>query len=229
MRFRDRKDAGRTLAGLLRERRFERPVVVGIARGGVPVAVEVARALKADFGVVVARKIGAPGDPSLAIGAITETGVTFINGPVATAAGADETYIQTERARCMAEARRLLQLFGAQPRPVVEGRTVIVVDDGVATGTTGIAAVRAIRTEGASRVVFAAPVGPPEMMELLRSEADEVVCPCSDEEFCAIAYYYYDFSPVSDDELKRLVAEIDAWPADHKRFSQEPADQGSGD
>jgi len=229
MQFRDRKDAGRTLAGLLKERRFERPVVVGIARGGVPVAAEVARALKADLGVVAAKKIGAPEDPSFAIGAITETGVTFINGPVATAAGADETYIETEKAQCMAEARQLLQLFGAWPRPALEGRIVIVVDDGVATGTTAIAALRAIRTEGASRVVFAAPVGPPEMMELLRSEADEVVCPCSDEEFCTIACYYDDFSPVSDDEIKRLLVEAAAWPGDPKRLSDEPVDQGSSD
>jgi predicted phosphoribosyltransferase len=183
MRFHDRKDAGQRLAGLLKEKGFERPVVLGIPRGGLPVAAEVARALNGELAVVVARKLGAPGNPELAIGATTETGASYINTAVAAAVGADQRYIETEKTRQIAEAHRREQLFDSHRRPPVSGRTVIIVDDGIATGATAIAAVRSIKTEGAQRVILAVPVGPTEMLELLRGEADEVVCLLDDPDF----------------------------------------------
>jgi len=205
MFFRDRKDAGEKLAATLKERGFQNPVVLGIPRGGVPVAAEVARAVHGDLAVVVARKLGAPGNPELAIGATTETGASYINTAVAAAAGADADYIEAEKARQVQEAHRREELFDSHRRPPVKGRTVIVVDDGIATGATAIAAVRSIKAEGAERVVLAIPVGPPEMVELLRSEADEVVCLDEDPGFWAVGQYYLDFSQVSDEEVRRTL------------------------
>jgi predicted phosphoribosyltransferase/pimeloyl-ACP methyl ester carboxylesterase len=167
----------------------------------VPVAAEVARATNGDLAVVVARKLGAPGNPELAIGATTETGASYINAAVATAARASKDYIEAERQRQIQEAQRREQLFDGHRRPRVPGRTVVVVDDGVATGATAIAAVRSLKGEGAARVVLAIPVGPPEMVDLLRQEADEVICLYEPDDFWAVGQYYAHFEPVNDDEV----------------------------
>jgi predicted phosphoribosyltransferase/alpha/beta superfamily hydrolase len=225
MLFRDRKQAGEKLAAALKEKGFQRPVVLGIARGGVPVAAEVARALDGELAVVVARKLGAPGNPELAIGATTETGVSYINTAVAAAAGADARYIEAEKARQVQEAHRREELFDRHRRPPARGRTVIVVDDGIATGATAIAAVRSIKAEGAERVVLAIPVGPPEMVELLRGEADEVVCLDEDAGFWAVGQYYLDFGQVSDAEvlqtLEAFAAEAAADPAHRVQITRD--------
>jgi predicted phosphoribosyltransferase/alpha-beta hydrolase superfamily lysophospholipase len=210
MTFHDRSDAGKRLAGLLKEQGFENPVVLGIPRGGVPVAAEVAKALAGELAVVVARKLGAPGNPELAIGATTETGASYINMAVAVAAGAGQRYIEAEKTRQIAEAHRREQLFDGHRRPPVAGRTVIIVDDGIATGATAIAAVRSIKAEGAEHVVLAVPVGPTEMLELLRGEADEVVCLLDDPDFWAVGYYYEDFSQVSDEDVLRTLEKFSA-------------------
>jgi putative phosphoribosyl transferase len=210
MMFRDRKDAGERLAAVLKERNFEKPVVLGIPRGGVPVAAEVARAIGGELAVVVARKLGAPGNPELAIGATTETGASYINTGVALAAGAGERYIEAEKERQVREARRREELFDHHRRPPVKDRTVIIVDDGIATGATAIAAVRSMKAEGAGRVVLAVPVGPPEMIELLRCYADEVVCLDEDPGFWAVGQCYLDFSQVSDEDVLRI---LDAFAA----------------
>jgi predicted phosphoribosyltransferase/dienelactone hydrolase len=210
MVFRDRIDAGRQLAAAVKEKGFENPVVLGIPRGGVPVAAEVARATKGELAVVVARKLGAPGNPELAIGATTETGASYINAAVATAAGASREYIEAERHRQVLEAHRREELFDSHRRPPVQGRTVIVVDDGVATGATAIAAVRSLKREGAARVVLAIPVGPPEMVDLLRQEADEVICLCEEEDFWAVGQFYVHFEPVNDDEVLSTLNEFKA-------------------
>jgi len=212
MMFRDRIDAGEELAAVVKERHFETPVVLGIPRGGVPVAAVVARAINSELGVVVARKLGAPGNPELAIGATTESGASYINAAVATAAGASEQYLEAEKEKQIREARRREELFDGRRRPAAKGRTVIIVDDGVATGATAIAAVRAMKAEGAERVVLAIPVGPPEMLDLLREEADEVICLCEEEDFWAVGQFYVNFDPVSDEEVLDTLDTFEAGP-----------------
>ena len=199
--FRDRKDAGDQLGNLLQTKCFDNPVVLGIPRGGVPVAAEVARAIGGEFAVVVARKLGAPGNPELAIGATTETGASYINTRVAQLCGANERYIESEKRRQIQESHRREQLFNSHRRPPLAGRTVIIVDDGIATGATAIAAVRSVKGEGAAHVVLAIPVGPPETIGQLRHEADEVICLDEDPGFYAVGQYYLDFGQIGDDEV----------------------------
>jgi predicted phosphoribosyltransferase/dienelactone hydrolase len=210
MYFRDRREAGEKLAAALLPMKLVKPVVLGIPRGGVPLAAEVARALSGDLAVVVARKLGAPGNPELAIGATTETGVSYVNDALARQCGADAGYLKAETRRQVREAHRREQMFNSHRRPPVRGRTVIVVDDGVATGATAIAAVRSIRAEGAARVILAIPVGPPGMVERLGDEADEVVCLEADPGFFAVGQYYEDFRQVSDEDVSRLLASFPA-------------------
>ncbi len=205
MYFRDRRDAGRRLAEALRPRGYEHPLVLGIPRGGVPVAEEVARVLGGELAVVVARKLGAPANPELAIGATTANGVAWVNDAVAREAGATPPYIAAERERQTKEARRREELFNGHRRPPVEGRTVIVVDDGIATGATAIAAVRSMKVAGATKVVLAIPVGPVGTVARMRLEADEVVCLSEEPGFWAVGQFYGDFSPVEDEEVKAIL------------------------
>jgi predicted phosphoribosyltransferase/alpha-beta hydrolase superfamily lysophospholipase len=217
MIYRDRKDAGEKLAMALKEKGYENPVVLGIPRGGVPLAVEVARAIHGELGVVVARKLGAPWNPELAIGATTAIGVTYVNSAVAAEVGADEAYIEAEKQRQVQEAQRREELFDSSRRPKVEGRTVIVVDDGIATGATAIAAVRSIKAEGAKQVILAIPVGPPETVRQLRDEADEVVCLDENPGFWAVGQFYAEFNPVSDQEVRRTLDTFAAVATDAAR------------
>jgi predicted phosphoribosyltransferase/dienelactone hydrolase len=205
MIYRDRKHAGQHLAAALKERGFENPVVLGIPRGGVPLAGEVAQELKGELGVVVARKLGAPWDPELAIGATTAIGATYINEAVAAEVGADKRYIEAETKKQIEEAKRREELFDGSRRPRIAGRTVIVVDDGIATGATAVAAVRALKAEDAERVVLAIPVGPPETVRKLREEADEVVCLDENPGFFAVGQFYAEFNPVEDEEVRRIL------------------------
>ncbi|HUZ00630.1 MAG TPA: phosphoribosyltransferase family protein [Thermomicrobiaceae bacterium] len=204
-RFRDRRAAGVQLARLLAGHRFVRPVVLGIPRGGVLVSIEVARALGADHGVVVARKLGAPGQSELAIGAVTADGSAFVDRALATLTGADEHYLAAEQARQIAEARRREDYLDGRRRPSLRGRDVIVVDDGVATGATAIAALRSVRAQGAARVVFTVPVGPSHTLAALREEADEVICLWEEPEFFAVGQFYQDFEPVEDGEVRAIL------------------------
>ncbi|KAF0246764.1 MAG: hypothetical protein FD180_435, partial [Planctomycetota bacterium] len=170
MRFRDRQDAGRRLAAALKKRAFDRPLVLGIPRGGVPVALEVARELGGDLGVVVARKLRAPGQPELAIGAVASDGTPWINDRVAEMTGADEAWIRQEILQQSKEARSREERFDGHRTPV-NGRVVLIVDDGIATGATAIVACRMAKRGGARRVVLAVPVGPPGTMAAMRHEA----------------------------------------------------------
>ncbi len=203
--FEDREDAGRQLGDLLRGKGYERPVVLGIPRGGVAVAAEVARALGADLGVIVARKLRAPRHPELAIGAVTADGTVYLNEELAEATRADEAYLDAEIARQAAQARAREEAFDGHRRPALAGRTVIVVDDGIATGATAVAAVRAAKAAGASKVVLAAPVAATASADMLREEADEVVCLIEDPSFYAVGQFYDDFRQVDDDEVKALL------------------------
>ncbi len=211
--FRDRVDAGKQLAKALQGRGIERPLVLAIPRGGVPVAAEVAEVLGGELGVVVARKLGAPGQPELAIGAITSDGVCYLNERLVDETGARGRYLAEEQGRQAAEARRREEAFDGQMRPPAKGRDVIVVDDGIATGATAIAAVRSMKGAGARRVILAVPVGPPETIEKMRSEADEVVCVAVERDFWAIGQFYADFRPVEDDQVRAALAKAAKQPA----------------
>lgn len=203
--FRDRHDAGKQLAEVLAGRRLHEPVVLAIPRGGVPVGSEIASRLGCELGVVVARKLGAPGMPELAIGAVTADGTAFINDEVAGEVGATERYIDQVTQREREEAARREVLFDGHLRPEVRDRDVIVVDDGLATGATAIAAVRSMRNAGARRVILAIPVAPPASVRRLEHEADEVVCPHVVEDFWAVGQFYIDFRPTVDAEVRQLL------------------------
>ncbi len=206
--FRDRLDAGRELAERLAPYRGTGALVLGIPRGGVPVAAEVARQLGADLGVVVARKLGAPYQEELAIGAVTADGGRYLNEDLVRELGVSESYIEAVTAKQRAEAQRRDRRFrGAGGPPPVAGRVVILVDDGLATGATVHAAIRSVREQGAARIIVAAPVGPAGTCDTLRAEADEVVCLHQPEPFYAVGLHYEDFRPTSDDEVERLLTE----------------------
>lgn len=200
--FRDREGAGRALAAELVDRRIAGDLVVlGIPRGGVPVAACVAEALGAPLGVVVARKLTAPWQPELAIGAVASDGTVYVDEWIAELAGADEAYIEKERIRQAREAQNREARFNGARIGSLAGKTAIIVDDGIATGATAIAAVRSIKARGAMLVVLAVPVGPPDTIEKLRREADEVVCLRIEPDFFAVGQFYEEFSQVDDDEV----------------------------
>lgn len=205
--FRDRVEAGRRLGEALARRRLAAPAVLGIPRGGVVVSAEVACRLGAEHGVVVARKIGSPGQPELAVGATTASGATFINAQIAASVGVSDEWISDEIARQSAVARRYEERFGGRP-VALTGRDVIVVDDGVATGATAIAAIRAVRAAGARSIVFAAPVGSPRTLQWLEREVDQTVCLIEDPTFFAVGQFYADFHPVEDEEVDAVIAAL---------------------
>lgn len=205
MRFRDRGDAGRALAARLGHLRTADPVVVGLPRGGVPVAAEVASALGAQLDVVLVRKIGAPDREELAVGAIGEDGVTVRNDAVLRELGLSWHDLAGQVKRERAEIRRRAALLRPGPRPDLRGRTVILVDDGIATGATVVAALRVLRDLGTTRVVLAVPVAPPESLAALSPLADEIVCPSTPRRFSAVGQWYDDFTQVPDDQVRKLL------------------------
>ncbi len=224
MVFRDRHHAGRALAAALRPRIApeEDVLVLGIPRGGVVVAEEVATQLGAELEIVVPRKLRAPQNPELAIGAVAEDGSLYLDDRTIWALRVDQAYIDQEAAFQMEEIRRRLQAYrGDRPPPRVAGRTVVLVDDGIATGSTMIAAVRSVRAKNAGRVLVAVPVAPPESVRRLQQEADEVVCVHEDPYFMAVGQFYEDFRQVSDDEVRAILlrasrrSKPDAGPATH--------------
>jgi putative phosphoribosyl transferase len=200
--FDDRHDAGRRLAPLLDRFAGERPVVVALPRGGVPVAAEVARALDAPLDLLMVRKIGAPGQPEFGIGALAEDGSAVLDTVVARRLEVTEDALERIIDREAGRIRHAIELFrGGRDPADVRGRTVVVVDDGVATGLTDLAAVRALRAGGAARIVVAVPVGSPQGLAMLRGEADEVVCHTVPRELMGVGNWYRDFGQVSDDEV----------------------------
>lgn len=201
--FVDRRDAGRRLGERLRGLQgMEDAVVLGLPRGGVPVAFQVARALGAPLDVIVVRKLGVPYQPELGFGAIGEGGVRVVNPDVVRLANVTrEEMAAVERAE-RAELERRARRFRGDRKPVdLAGRTVIIVDDGIATGGTARAACQVARAQGAARVVLAVPVGAPETIASLRRDADEVVCLETPDHFYAIGAWYEDFSQTSDEDV----------------------------
>jgi predicted phosphoribosyltransferase len=185
--------------------RKEHPVVLGIPRGGVPVAAEVARRLDGELDVIVARKLGAPWHEELAIGAVTADGSRFLNEDVVSALGVNDQYLREVTNQQVEEARRREQRFRKGNGVELKGRTVILVDDGLATGATMQAAARAVRAQGPGRLIVAVPVGSAEAVDALRRQADEVVCLVEPRPLVAIGLYYQDFAQVEDREVLELL------------------------
>lgn len=200
--FADRRDAGRRLARVLGDRAAGRPVVIALPRGGVPVASEVAAALGAPLEVLVVRKLGAPHNPELGIGALAEDGTRVLDAETARALGIEAEALEAIVAREQVEMRRRVDAYRAgRPPLAAAGREAIVVDDGVATGVTDTAALRAIRRLRPSRLVLAVPVCSAEGLERLRAEADEVLALAVPRRMGGVGIHYEDFSQVSDREV----------------------------
>lgn len=206
MIFNDRRDAGRRLAKGLSTGEGDRLVVLGIPRGGVVVAYEVARHLRAPLDIVIPRKVGAPGNPELAVGAVAQDGTLVLDRAMVDLLGVSDTFLKEESARQRAEIERRLRLYrGTRSGIELAGATVVVVDDGVATGATVLAALRGLRSEKPKRVILAVPVAPPDTLERLTTEADEVVCLSTPEPFYAVGQFYRHFDETSDDEVIKLI------------------------
>ncbi|MFI9201079.1 phosphoribosyltransferase family protein [Streptomyces sp. NPDC053048] len=206
MRFIDRVDAGRRLAERVGHLRGERPVVLGLPRGGVPVAFEVAHALGAPLDVVLVRKLGVPYHRELGFGAIGEGGVRVIRDDIVRMSRVDDDDLaEVERAEETELARRAEQFREGRERIPLEGRTAIVVDDGIATGATAAAACQVVRAQGAERVVLAVPVAPPDAAAAFRGEVDELVCLSTPPAFSAVGEWYHDFTQTTDEEVVELL------------------------
>lgn len=207
--FEDRKEAGRLLAAALKGFRGKDTVVLGIPRGGMVVAGEIAGALNSGLDIVLSRKLGCPGNPELAIGSVGEDGRLFLNQDLAFRVGADETYIETEKARQLSEIKKRVQLFRQFKAKVpLEGKTVIVTDDGVATGSTMQAALWASGRENPKRLIAAVPVGAGESVRFLADYADEVIVLRLPGDLQAIGQFYRHFDQTSDEEVLEILKEV---------------------
>ena len=209
--FLDRADAGRRLAARLQAFGFDQPAVYALPRGGVPVAVEIAKALKAPLDLILVRKIGAPGQPELALAAVVdgEGAQTVINENVEALTGATPAFLKTARDRELAEIERRRALYlGARRHVSPTGRTAIVVDDGLATGATAKAALQALRRQGAAKVILAIPVAPLDTLEAMRAEADVVVCLETPQPFFGVGAFYDDFHQLTDEETVALLGRV---------------------
>lgn len=211
--YADRLEAGKALARAIKRElsvspAAGKPLVLAIPRGGVVIGMVVAQALGAELDLVVPRKLGAEHQPEFAIGAVMQDGIMFLNQDSVRMTGASSEYIEAEKGRQMLEAKRRVAAYrGSRPEPKIAGRTVIVVDDGVATGATMVAALRWVRSKRAKTVVAATPLAPASTLAELREEADQVVCPSIPEPFYAIGAFYEKFEQVTDEEVKEILRE----------------------
>jgi len=214
--FSDRRDAGRKLArGLRQYRKRSGVIVLALPRGGVPVGFEVAQALKAPLDVFVVRKLGVPGDEEMAMGAIATAGTRVLNRDVIAVLGIDPDVIDRVTAKEEQELQRRERLYRGDRAPLhLEGRTVIVVDDGLATGATMRAAVMALRDKHPARIVVAVPVGSRETCEAMKAVADEVVCAMMPYYFVGVGSWYSDFSQTSDAEVRSLLDKASGLPSE---------------
>lgn len=206
--FKDRTDAGRQLAQALVGLAKSDPLVFALPRGGVPVAFEVAKALHAPLGILLVRKIGAPGHAEYGIGAVVDgmNPQLVLNEEAMEIVRPSRQYIEAEKARQLAEIERRRALyFGERPPLSVEGRTVVLVDDGIATGGTARVALKALRRDRAAHIILAVPVAPRDTVDVIRAEADEVICLATPEPFRAVGLHYEDFDQTTDDEVIDLL------------------------
>jgi len=207
MRFRDRREAGQLLAEELHFLKGkENVIVLGIPRGGVVVAYEVAQAISAPLDVYITRKIGAPHNPELAIGAVASDGGVVLDHDLIRQLGVPESYVEEETERQRQEIKRRAREYrGDRPPLELAGKTVIVVDDGVATGATTMATLRALQKQELKELILAIPVGPPDAVKQLGKEADRVICLSTPRLFWAVGAFYAVFDQTSDEEVKRLL------------------------
>jgi putative phosphoribosyl transferase len=222
MPFKDRFEAGSKLAAALARFKDQHPVILALPRGGVPVAAQVAAALKAPLGLVLVRKIGVPLQPELAMGAVVDGGKPTIvrNEDVIQLVGIDEAEFNAVCDIELAEIERRRQRYlGGREREPVAGRTAIVIDDGIATGATTRAALRATRMRNPKKLVLAVPVAPTASLATMREEADEVVCLEDHEFFGAIGFYFRDFRQISDEEVIEILKRFPAKQVDQLRPS----------
>jgi putative phosphoribosyl transferase len=204
--FTNRVEAGQRLATALKDVAVKDGIVLAIPRGGVVVGYEVAEALNLPLDVIIPRKIGAPGNPEYAIGAITEDGTLILDENVIAYMNVPSDYVERESENQRLEIQRRMRLYRQNaPYPNLKGRDVIVVDDGIATGSTMKAALSSVKNGGANTVVAAVPVGPPSTIEELKTQADHVVCLFTPESFYAIGEFYDDFSQTMDEEVIDLL------------------------
>lgn len=211
--FADRKDAGRQLGNALGRFASLKPIVLALPRGGVPVASEVAKALHAPLDLILVRKIGAPGHSEFGIGAVVDGAdpQVVLSEDVIAQARIPQAYIEAETHRQLHEIERRRRAYLGDRKPIpVQGRTVIVVDDGIATGGTVRAALKALRRSGAGRTILAVPVAPPEALDQLRGEVDDIVCLNSPTPFFAVGLHYADFNQTSDAEVVALLHKTEA-------------------
>jgi putative phosphoribosyl transferase len=208
MQYLDRRDAGRQLAVELMPYAEEQPVIVALPRGGVPIGAEVARALHAPLEILAVRKLGAPGNPELGVGAVSEDGTGVLDARSADMLGMTQAMLDATLARESQELRRRVGRYrDRRPAISIRGRTAIVVDDGLATGLTDLAAVRTLRKRGARHIVVAVPVASSESVSMLAAEADRVVCLRVPQRLFGVGMWYRDFTPVSDEDVLALLRE----------------------
>jgi putative phosphoribosyl transferase len=204
--FADREEAGWMLVERLRGETLEKPLVLAIPRGGVEIGAVLARGLGAELDVVLSRKLRSPHQPELALGAVSENGEVYLNHFASAMTDAGDAYIEAERQRQLAEIARRKTMFRAvRPQAPIAGRTVILTDDGIATGATMIAALHWVRNAGAKEIVVAVPVGSPDRLDAIRPLCDRLVCLLEPEAFWAIGQFYRDFEQVEDSRVVELL------------------------
>ena len=204
--FANRVDAGKRLTSELRNLIGKNAIVLAIPRGGVVVGYEIAKALNLPLDVIIPRKIGAPDNPELAIGAMTEDGSIILDKNLVSYLGVSQDYIGEASEQQKNEILRRLKLYrGNELYPNLRGKDVIIVDDGIATGSTMKAALASVKNKGARTVIVAVPVGPPSTIDELKKQADKVVCPYTPEYFQAIGQFYVDFEQTTDEEVIQLL------------------------
>jgi len=207
--FRDRDEAGERLGARLSELALSDPLVLAIPRGGVEVGAAIARALDAELDVVLSRKLRAPAQPELALGAVSEGGEVYLNREAVEMTGSSAAYIDEERRRQLGEIARRAQLYRTvKPAARIEGRSVIITDDGLATGSTMIAGLRTVREQRPRELICAVPVAPPERLEEVRRLCDTLLCLLAPARFWAVGQFYGDFVQVADDRVVALLAQF---------------------